>query len=173
MQLSRGRAVLEGRDDSPQQQIARDMATASASLSYERAGWLRDRLTALQQLEEQLARVRDALTRPSFVYLVPGVHGDGRLYLIRNGRVADEAPCGDELAVRRLQGRVTNAIATPLGADADELDELLMIEQWFRTRPESRPTSRTTRSHTLWRRQPIRRSTSRTRAALRLRGWLA
>ena len=135
VQLSRGRAVLEGRDDSPQQQIARDMATASASLSYERAGWLRDRLTALQQLEEQLARVREALTRPSFVYLVPGVHGDGRLYLIRNGRVADEAACIDEWAVRRLQGRATNAIPTPLGADADELDELLMIEQWFRTRP--------------------------------------
>lgn len=135
VQLSRGRAVLEGRDDTPQQQIARDMATASASLSYERAGWLRDRLTALQQLEEQLARVRDALTRPSFVYLVPGVHGDSRLYLIRNGRVADEAPCIDELAVRRLQARASNAIPTPLGADADELDELLMIEQWFRTRP--------------------------------------
>ena len=132
-QLQRARAVLEGSDDSPQQQIARDMATASASLSYERAGWLRDRLTALQQLDIQLDRVRQALTRPSFVYAVPG--DDARLYLIRNGRVADDAPCADDMAVRRLQARAMHRAPTPLGAQANELDELLMIEQWFRTRP--------------------------------------
>lgn len=134
-QLTRGRAVLEGRDNSPQQQIARDMATASASLSYERAGWLRDRLTALQQLDDQLSRVRDSLSRPSFVYAVHGVHGDDRLYLVRNGRVADEAPCADDIALRLLHGRATTTMASASAADADQLDELLMIDQWFRTRP--------------------------------------
>ena len=134
-QLTRGRAVLEGRDNSPQQQIARDMATASASLSYERAGWLRDRLTALQQLEDQLSRVRDSLSRPSFVYAVHGVDGHDRVYLVRNGRVADEAPCADDIAMRLMHGRSTTTVARTLAAEADQLDELLMIDQWFRTRP--------------------------------------
>ncbi len=134
-QLTRGRAVLEGRDNSPQQQIAKDMATASASLSYERAGWLRDRLTALQQLDDQLARVRESLSRPSFVYAVHGVDGHDRLYLVRNGRVADEAPSVDNMAMRIMNDRASTPIPIALAAEADQLDELLMIDQWFRTRP--------------------------------------
>ncbi len=134
-QLTRGRAVLEGRDNSPQQQIAKDMASASASLSYERAGWLRDRLTALQQLEDQLARVRESLSRPSFVYAVPGVDGQDRLYLVRNGRVADDAPSADDVAMRIMNTRASAPIAITFATEADQLDELLMIDQWFRTRP--------------------------------------
>ena len=60
-QLTRARAVLEGRDDTPQQSLVREMAVASAALSYERAGWLRDRLASLQELDLQLLRVRDAV----------------------------------------------------------------------------------------------------------------
>jgi len=134
-QLSRARAVLEGRDDTPQQQLVREMATASAALSYERAGWLRDRLTALQELEAQLERVREAITRPSFVYAVPGRDGDDQLYLVRHGRVVAHAACTDLLAVENLQARASGTMTAAHAAQADQLDELLMIEQWFRTRP--------------------------------------
>ncbi len=134
-QLTRARAVLEGRDDSPQQQLVREMSVASAALSYERAGWLRDRLTALQELEAQLARVREAITRPSFVYAVPGRTGDDRLYLIRQGRVVAEARCDDIASVDALQERARGRDGESHAAPADQLDELLMIEQWFRTRP--------------------------------------
>jgi excinuclease ABC subunit C len=132
-QLTRAKAVLEGRDDSPHQHLVREMATASAALSYERAGWLRDRLTALQELDGQLSRVREAITRPSFVYAVPGRDGDDRLYLVRHGRVVGEARCTEPDAVTALQALEHRGVQPPTGAVADQLDELLMLEQWFRS----------------------------------------
>jgi len=134
-QLSRARAVLEGRDDSPHQQLVREMSTASAALSYERAGWLRDRLTALQELDAQLARVREAITKPSFVYAMPGRDGDDRLYLVRHGRVVAEARCRVPESVTALQALEQRNVQVPTGAVVDQLDELLMIESWFRARP--------------------------------------
>ncbi|QJR34438.1 GIY-YIG nuclease family protein [Gemmatimonas groenlandica] len=134
-QLSRARAVLEGRDDSPHQQLVREMSAASAALSYERAGWLRDRLTALQELDAQLARVREAITKPSFVYAMPGRDGDDRLYLVRHGRVVAEARCREPESVTALQALEQRGVQAPTGAVVDQLDELLMIESWFRTRP--------------------------------------
>lgn len=131
-QLTRARDVLEGRDDEPQQQLVRDMAAASAALSYERAGWLRDRLTALQELDAQLARVREALARPSFAYAVPGRDGDDRLYLVRHGRVVSEARCQDPASVNALQALEHRGVHAPSAAMVDQLDELLMLEQWFR-----------------------------------------
>lgn len=134
VQLTRARAVFEGRDDSPQQSLVREMAAASAAMSYERAGWLRDRLAALQELELQLQRVREAVTRPSGVYAVAGKDGDDRVYLIRQGRVAFEARCTDLESMQELQQRAAQPETRSLGIAADQLDEVLMVEQWFRTR---------------------------------------
>lgn len=138
-QLQRARGVLEGRDDAPQQQLVREMAAASASLSYERAGWLRDRLAALQGLEAQLARVREALARPSFVMAVPGRDGDDALYLVRQGRVVGEARCREPHAVTALQAQAqaSTPAAVPSAAAVAQLDELLMVESWFRLRPDA------------------------------------
>lgn len=135
-QLVRARAVLEGRDDSPQQRLVREMATASAAQSYERAGWLRDRLAALQELELQLTRVRDAIGGPSGVYAVPGRDGDDRLYLIRHGRVVAEAACADMAAVNALQRHTQPSSIAAVGIAPEHLDEVLMISQWFRTRDD-------------------------------------
>lgn len=133
-QLTRARAVLEGHDDSPQQTLVREMAVASAALSYERAGWLRDRLAALQELDDQLTRVRDAISRPSGVYAVAGRDGDDRVYLIRQGRVVCEARCTDLDAMAQLQHQAGLPEIQAIGIAADQLDEVLMVEQWFRTR---------------------------------------
>jgi excinuclease ABC subunit C len=138
VQLSRARAVLEGRDDTPQQSLVREMAHASAALSYERAGWLRDRLAALQELDVQLERVREAVTRPSGLYEVPGLNGDDRTYLIRHGRVIAEARSADADAMDALRRRFEYAEATPIGIAPDHLDEVLMISQWFRSREQPR-----------------------------------
>ena len=136
VQLARARAVLEGRDNSPQQMLMEEMSAASAALSYERAGWLRDRLAALQGLEGQLARVCEALNRPSCIYSVAGVDGHHRLYLIRDGRVLAEADFGDEHGLNHLRAlQALPRVATPSSLHADQLDELLMVEQWFRVRP--------------------------------------
>ncbi len=136
-QLTRARAVLEGSDDSPHQYLVREMAVASAALSFERAGWLRDRLTALQELDGQLSRVREALSRPSFAYAVPGREGDDRIYLVRHGRVVGEARCQDPESVSALQLLEHRGVQSPSGAIVDQLDELLMIEQWFRANSQT------------------------------------
>lgn len=136
VQVTRARAVLEGRDNSPQQRLMEEMAAASAALSYERAGWLRNRLATLQALEAQLARVREALSKPTCVYAVPGLLGDNWLYVIRHGRVAGDASVHDRDGIARLQAlEGTTLPSPPTSPHADQLDELLMIEQWFRTRP--------------------------------------
>lgn len=131
-QLTRARAVLEGRDDSPQQALLKDMASASASLSYERAGWLRDRLAALQELELQLQRVRESISRPDGVYAVRGRDGDDWLYLVRGGRVTMDARCTDLGAVTMLQRASGAPPVSAVGIAPDQLDEVLMVEQWFR-----------------------------------------
>jgi excinuclease ABC subunit C len=136
-QLTRARSVLEGRDDTPHQYLVREMAAASAALSFERAGWLRDRLTALQELDGQLARVREALARPSFAYAVPGRDGDDRLYLVRHGRVVGEARCLEPDSIAALQALEHRGVQAPSGAMVDQLDELLMLEQWFRANPST------------------------------------
>ncbi len=140
-QLTRARAVLEGKDDSPQQMLVREMATASAALSFERAGWLRDRLAALQELELQLARVREGMARPSGVYAVRGKDGDDRVYLIRQGRVVSESRCTDLDAMRAFQERASRPESTALGITPDHLDEVLMVEQWFRAPDHGAPSA--------------------------------
>lgn len=133
-QLTRARAVLEGRDDSPQQMLVREMASASAALSYERAGWLRNRLAALQELELQLARVREGMARPSGVYTISGTNGDDRVYLIRQGRVVSEASLRDDDAVAALRQRAEQPEPAALGIAPEHLDEVMMVEAWFRAR---------------------------------------
>lgn len=136
VQLTRARAVLEGRDNSPQEFLMAEMSAASAALSYERAGWLRDRLAALQGLEAQLTRVREALTKPTCVYAVPGMNNEHWLYLLKDGRIAGEANADDPASLLHLEALQQLPSITPaLSPHADQLDELLMIEQWFRTRP--------------------------------------
>ena len=79
--------------------------------------------------------MREAITKPSFVYAMPGRDGDDRLYLVRHGRVVAEARCTDAESVTALQALEQRGVQVPTGAVVDQLDELLMIESWFRTRP--------------------------------------
>lgn len=138
--LERAIAVLEGRDHSPQQQIVKEMASASAALSYERAGWLRDRLAALQGLEAQLQRVRDAAATANCVCAVHGRDGDHRLYLIRNGLVHSEAAVADSSDLQRMreQAGAVTTLSDTLSA-IERLDELWLVESWLAGRSAPRP----------------------------------
>ncbi len=136
VQLSRAEEFLQGASDEPRVQLERDMAVASAQLSYERAGWLRDRLASLETLDAQLARVRDALQRPSFAYRVPSVLGADRVYLIRDGRVLADAVLGDVDAMDRLLQRESAPVSRATALTVDALEELTLLEHWFRTRGE-------------------------------------
>lgn len=135
VQLTRAKAVLEGHDVTPQTHLVKEMSVASAALSYERAGWLRDRLAALQELEYQLQRVRESLSGPGGVYRVAGRNGDDRLYLIRFGRVVLEARTIDLEAAAAVHAAAAAPLPTAVGIAPQYLDEVLMVEQWFRSHP--------------------------------------
>jgi hypothetical protein len=49
--------------------------------------------------------------------------------------VLGEARCTDAEAVSALHARTLESTSTLHAAPADQLDEVLMIEQWFRARP--------------------------------------
>lgn len=133
VQLTRAKAVLEGQDATPQTNLVKEMGVASAALSYERAGWLRDRLAALQELDDQLQRVRESLSGPSGVYRVAGRDGDDRLYLIQYGRVVQEARVADPVGTAAVYTAATMPVSAAVGISPQHLDEVLMVEQWFRT----------------------------------------
>lgn len=136
VQLQRAQAFLDGATDAPRSDLAREMAMASAQLLYERAGWLRDRLTALETLEAQLLRVREALQRPSFAYRVPSRVGVDRIYLVRDGRVMADAALDDADAMDALLAREAQPVVRATALTVDALEELTLLEHWFRTRAE-------------------------------------
>lgn len=135
-QLRRARDFLDGANEAPRAMLAREMAEASAQLLFERAGWLRDRLAALETLEAQLLRVREALQRPSFAYRVPSPAGADRMYLIREGRVVAEAALDDVDGMDRLLAREAAPSLRGTALTVDALEELTLLEHWFRTRAE-------------------------------------
>lgn len=130
--LFRAQAVLEGRNDFLQQQLVREMSIASADMAYERAGWLRDRLSALQALTDQLQRIREALARPNCACAVPGHGNHHRIYLIRHGLVAGEARynnCGELEALRSMSNESRPFHTSSVSPD--KLDELWLVESWL------------------------------------------
>ncbi len=135
-QISRAQQFINGISDEPQVALEREMAVASAALSFERAGWLRDRLASLETLNAQLARVREALQRPSFAYRVPSTVGADWLYLVREGRVIGNASVGDVNGVDRLLTLEAAPQSRATALTVDALEELTLLEHWFRTRGE-------------------------------------
>lgn len=136
VQVRRAQAFLDGASDAPRSELAREMAMASAQLLYERAGWLRDRLTALETLEAQLQRVRAALQRPSYAYRVPSRAGADHVYLVRDGCVVAEGSLDDVDAMDRLLAREAAPSSRATGLTVNALEELTLLEHWFRTRAE-------------------------------------
>lgn len=135
-QLTRAQRFIDGEGNEPQVALEREMAVASAQLSFERAGWLRDRLAALETLNAQLARVREALRRPSFAYRAASVSGADRVYLVREGRVLADACVEDVNAIDRLLTLEAQPTARATALTVDALEELTLLEHWFRTRAE-------------------------------------
>lgn len=142
------RAFLDGASDGPLEQLRGEMESASERLQFERAAVLRDKLQRLEGLRAQFARFRFAVERLSFLYTVPGVEGEDRLYLIRRGRVrAEDVPPQSERDRRRLERLVSGVFGTVERETAQvpthEVDELLLLSSWFRRFP--RELERTSR----------------------------
>lgn len=139
--LERARRFLEGRTLEPLRELERRMDRAAVELEFEYAALLRDRMERLEYLREQLVGFRGRVRGLTFVYRVPGFHGNDRLYLIRRGRVLVDLPHpkGREArarVAREVEGAFGGAGAHAWGVEGDGAAEILLVARWFRLRPE-------------------------------------
>jgi excinuclease ABC subunit C len=135
------REFLAGHHDAPVASLRTAMQASSDRLEFERAAALRDKVARLEALQDQFARLRFAVETLSFTYVVPGGNGDDRAYVIRRGRVRHECPAPRTPADRAaLQARVADVFAASVretgAVPAHEIDELMLLGNWFRQHPE-------------------------------------
>jgi excinuclease ABC subunit C len=138
--VRRARAFLDGADEEPMDRLRNEMLGCSSRMEYERAGMLRDKLERLERLHSQFARLRFAAETLSFVYVVPGVSGDDRVYLIRRGQVRAERDLprspSDARNLADLSEQVYSGAARMGSAiPTHEIDELLLLSIWFKQNP--------------------------------------
>lgn len=130
------RAFLEGANDVPVASLRRAMEDASDALEFERAAALRDKITRLESLRAQFARLRFAVESLSFVYTPAALVGDEVSYVIRRGRVRAVLPSPRSTDQRRaFDARVAGIFAPVEHSDgtvpSHEIDELLLVTSWF------------------------------------------
>jgi excinuclease ABC subunit C len=135
------RAFLDGENDGPMEKLRLDMNSASERLEFERAASLRDKLRRLELLREQFMRLRFAVETLSFIYRVPGLDGDNRIYLIRRGRVRAERPVPTSRREQRSLAKLVKEVFSTTEYDSaqlptHEIDELLLLSSWFRRFPK-------------------------------------
>ena len=135
------RAFLEGANDVPVASLRSSMEEASGQLEFERAATLRDKITRLESLRTQFARLRFAVESLSFVYTPPAVHGDDVSYVIRRGRVRAMLPVPRTADQRRaFDAKVASIVAPVERTDgtvpSHEIDELLLVTSWFTRFPK-------------------------------------
>jgi excinuclease ABC subunit C len=135
------RAFLAGNADEPIRWISERMSAAAERMEFEHAAMLRDRAARLEMLRDEFSRLREALEGLSFIYTVPGCEGDDRIYLVRRGTVRRALPAPRTAAERRrLNQAVSEVFDAPEPTDAlvakHQVDEILLVAQWFRTRPD-------------------------------------
>ncbi|MBM3979794.1 MAG: ethanolamine utilization protein [Planctomycetes bacterium] len=135
------KAFLDGRSRAPLKALREQMEAASAALQFERAGSLRDKLQALQWLDDRLSLLRTARDQNAFVYPLRGVDGRDRWYLIHRGEVrtvafAPTAATGAAL-VALMAATFTDAPAPAVLTDT-AVDSVLLVAAWFRKRADER-----------------------------------
>ena len=138
--LRMAREFLDGRHDGPIDTLRTAMETSSDRLEFERAGQLRDKITRLEALREQFARLRFAVESLSFVYTVPGFANDDRAYVIRRGRVRAELPAprtpSEQAALAARAAEIFSpSVRRSTTVPAHEVDELLLLSSWFKKCP--------------------------------------
>ena len=135
------KAFLDGRNRSILKTLQEQMAAAAAAFEFEKATSLRDKLRAVQWLDDRLGLLRQARERNSFVYPLAGHDARVRWYLIHRGEV--QAVCFPPTA--ESAGRVTELLATTFTARPAPsvlsdvaVDSVLLVSGWFRRRADER-----------------------------------
>jgi excinuclease ABC subunit C len=140
-QVRAAQRFLSGKDLSPLEMLERQMKAAAASLAFEQAAAVRDRLDSLRWLYERLGDLRRARDRQSFVYPVQGHDGEDTWYLVRAGRVMAALRAPKDAAELRMCKRVIRKtyqkkMVSAETATADEIDSVLLVAAWFRRHPQ-------------------------------------
>jgi excinuclease ABC subunit C len=161
------RRFLDGEGDEPLRRVQARMELAVARWDFEHAAALRERLARLELLRHEFARLREALESLTFRYILPGVDGEDRLYLVRRGTVRAEMPAPRTRTERRRADRVAQEVfgAPEHGGtmvSTRKVEEILLLAHWFRTRPDE--LARTIPPDGGW---PRRRSSRETRTGRR------
>ena len=135
------KAFMNGHADEPLRWLEQRMNAAADRWEFEYAGLLRDRLHRLEHLRDEFARLREALDSLTFVYRVPGVDGDDRVYLVRRGTVRAAVAVPRTAAEKRRLARLCEEhFGRPEHDGAlvqrHQVDEILLLARWFRGRPQ-------------------------------------
>ena len=137
------KAFLDGRNRSILKTMQEQMEAASAALEFEKAMSLRDKLQAVQWLDDRLGLLREARNQNSFVYPLAGYDGRVRWYLIHRGEVQAVAfpPAGESAArvAKLIAGTFTDRPAPAVLTDV-AVDSVLLVAGWFRKRADERKT---------------------------------
>jgi excinuclease ABC subunit C len=91
-QLWKASAFLHGQADDPLQELEQRMQSAAERWEFEHAAGLKTRIERLNMLQTEFLRLREALDRMSFLYVVPGFEGEHKMYAVRSGSVRGVFP---------------------------------------------------------------------------------
>lgn len=132
---------LAGDADGPIEELMARMEDAAARMEFEHAARLRDRIDRLRVLRAEFLRMREAVGRLTFLYCVPGVDGDHRVYAVRGGsiRAVERAPRSArqrQRLIETLTPHLRRPEAQLQAAATDRLEQILLVAHWFRVRPD-------------------------------------
>ncbi|MDY3560989.1 GIY-YIG nuclease family protein [Gemmata sp. JC673] len=141
------KAFLDGRDRSVLRTIREQMTVAADEFQFEKAASLRDKLHALEWLDNRLSLLNTARNRNSFVYPLEGTDGQTRWYLIHRGEVQAVSFPPDAESAPRVAGLLGTTFAdrpAPAVLSDVAVDSVLLVASWFR-RSESERSKLLTR----------------------------
>lgn len=134
------REFLQGTDLSPLDRLRDQMRQAAAVEQFERAGSLRDLAADLDELHQQLERLKEVRRRYSFVYPLPGYRKGGDWYLVHRGEVAAVVPAPQQARAAKSCLRSLEELfpISPQGVTprSEDPDIVLLVTAWFRAHPE-------------------------------------
>ncbi len=130
------KAFLDGRDRTILTDLRTRMLAAAESLQFEKAGALRDRLAALEWIDERLALLRRARNQDAYVYPLTGADGVERWYLIHRGCVSGVVlPAKSAREKKHLQAwfsTLSTGKSTAMPLSELAVDSVLLVAAWFR-----------------------------------------
>jgi len=133
------KAFLDGRNRSVLTALQEQMGAAASRFEFEKATSLRDKLLALQWIDDRLTLLRHARDKNSFVYPLTGTDGRERWYLIHRGEVQAVAfpPAAETgTSVAALLAATFTDLPAPAVMSDVTVDSVLLVVGWFRKHTE-------------------------------------